>query len=151
MSSFVVNKSEYIKAAGIVAGIAAARSLWIWDYEKHRNMMPEDYHRVFSECYTMNALSVQEQYHDTEPATDSRDYMALFKEYMQKAKAATMRPDRLRENILDLHSFFGCAEYQTEKEPYYFKMLMFFNRINAAMLPLMAPPREVDGWHELTL
>ena len=74
MSSFVISKKEYIKAAGIVAGIAEAqRDFWLFDYEAQRNSTPEDYYNRFAECYTMNALSVQEQYGDDKPEADAEE------------------------------------------------------------------------------
>ena len=77
--------------------------------------------------------------------------MPLFNEYKMKTKKIMNSPDKLRNIILDLDSFFRCAEYQTEKEAYYWKMATLFNRISAALLPLMAPAREVSGWGELEL
>ena len=111
MSSFVVNKSEYIKAAGIVSGLAelyadrygTTHRIWIYDYVTGRNMTAEDYYRNFTECYTMNALSVQEQYNDDEPETDDDDYMELFNEYRTKAKRITNDRAKMQEVILQLH------------------------------------------------
>lgn len=157
MSSFVVNKEEYIKAAGIVAGIAEAKNggsldrFWIYDYERGHNMTAADYYDRFAECYTMNALSVQEQYHDDMPERDDCDYMDTFTSYKDKAKRLIMQPEKLKNIILDLHRFFRCAEYQTEKEAYFWKMTTFFNRITNQLLPLMAPAREECGWGSLEL
>ena len=39
MSSFVIEKREYVKAAGAVAGIASAsHHFWVYDYRMNRNM-----------------------------------------------------------------------------------------------------------------
>lgn len=159
MSSFVVSKEEYIKAAGMVAGIAEAKGnnygvsdrFWIYDYVTGRNMTPEDYYRNFVECYDMNALSVQEQYHDNDRGRDDNEYLDTLNEYRAKAKRKAISPDALQDMILNLHGFFRCAEYQTENKGYYWKMITFFNRINEALLPLMAPARSVDGWGSLEL
>lgn len=143
MSSYVISKEEYIKAAGVVAGIVDklnAGSLdrfWLYDYITRRNMTADDYYRNFAECFEMNALSVQEQYHDDTPERDDNEYFDTFSEYRAKAKRNAGKPDKLREMVLMLHSFFKSAEYQTEKESYYWKMTTFFNRINSALLPFM--------------
>ena len=64
-----------MKAAGLVAGISnAMRDFWLYDVETRRNSTKEDFIRRFSECYTMNALSVQMQYDDPAPETDSNEY-----------------------------------------------------------------------------
>lgn len=146
MSSYVIGKEEYIKAAGVVAGIASIKKIWVYDYMARRNMEPEDYYSRFVECFNMNALSVMEQYGDTAPETDSNDYKRTFKAAMMKGKSAAMAPDHLRDMILNLRDFFASAEYQTEKEAYYFKMQMFFDRVLVALLPYMAPPREAACW-----
>ena len=158
MSSFVVSKEEYIKAAGIMAGLSdmysntfGSHRLWIYDYEKGRNMTAEDYHRAFSDCHTMNALSVQEQYDDETPETDSDDYMDTFNEYRAKIKKIAHDRAKMQNVILSLHSFFRCAEYQTENQSYYWKMTTFFNRINAALLPFMVPARETAGWGRIEI
>lgn len=151
MSSFVIGKEEYIKAAGICAGIASIKKMWVYDYIARRNMEPEDYYNRFSECYTMNALSVQEQYQDAEPETDPADYLQTFKTYQAKGRAAATNPEKLRGLILDLRDFFASAQYQTEKESYYFKMQALFNTILVALMPHMAPPRESTCWGSLDI
>ena len=44
MSSFVIAKEEYIKAAGLIAGIKDVhRDIWLYDYEYGRNMEADDF------------------------------------------------------------------------------------------------------------
>ena len=142
MSSFVIGKEEYIKAAGIVAGIKDIHNdIWMYDYELGRNMTADDYYNKFVECYDMNAISVYEQYkprHDDEIlCTDSRDYKATFKAYRAKGKAYALRPDALKMAIMELRQFFSSAIYQTEKESYMFKMQMFFNSLLVQLMPYL--------------
>ena len=149
MSSFVISKKEYIKAAGIVAGIAEAqRDFWLFDYEAQRNSTPEDYYNRFAECYTMNALSVQEQYGDDKPEADAEEYKREFAEYRAKGRSFVMNPEKYRNALKHLREFFSGAEYQTEKEAYFWKMQMYFNRILVALMKY-AFPGEVESWGTL--
>lgn len=145
MSSFTIAKEDYVKAAGVVAGIAQAKDMWVYSYTVNRNRTPQDYYNDFCECYEMNALSVQEQYHDAEPDTDSNQYLNTFKKYMVIGKQAAFAPNKLNSMIINLMDFFKSAEYQTEKEAYYFKMKMFFNEILVEMLN-KANPHECESW-----
>lgn len=74
MSSFAIEKREYIKAAGLVAGIVKAREVWIFNHRTQRNSEPEDFYDEFVRCFEMNAVSVQEQYHEDVPWSDSNEY-----------------------------------------------------------------------------
>ena len=140
MSSYIIAKQEYMKAAGLVAGIAEGLDLWLYDYETRRNSTKEDYKRRFAECYTMNSISVMEQYHGDEvgaPANDTNEYTADFNKYYETGKQLYYHEQRnycdaaLLHAIQELDKFFHSAIYQTEKDAYRFKMMMFFNQITA--------------------
>ena len=159
MSSYTIDKKEYIKAAGIVAGIAEAsgrgagtRQLWLYDYETRRNSTPEDYYRRFAECFTMNALSVAEQYHDREPYTDSNEYRAEFKKAMQTgARLYMMQGDKLKRAIMELHRFFASAIYQTEKYEYMFKMQFYFHNIESQLMTYLYNAGDLQSWGTLEI
>ena len=140
MSSYVVEKEKYIKAAGLVAGIAKVKDLFIFDYQLDRKMTENDFYNKFCECYEMNKISVVEQYHDPEmagPEPSEKDLQIIFKSYMQIGKSYMMHPVKSKDMIMHLRNFFQCAEYQTEKQSYYFKMKMFFNTILVALMPYL--------------
>lgn len=159
MSSFTIAKSEYIKAAGLVAGLAETlgtrnSKIWIYDYETQRNSTPEDYYRKFDNCYKMNALSVKEQYRGDEvgaPSTDSNDYMNLFKEYQKIGKSVGYTRENLKEIVLELKSFFDSAIYQTEKESYMTNMRYFFQQILCELLPYILPSYEAQSWGDFKI
>lgn len=159
MSSFTIGKREYIKAAGIVAGIAEAsgqgngcRQLWLYDYETRRNSTPEDYYRRFAECYTMNALSVAEQYHDREAETDGNDYKRDFNAALKTGKKLYFEGgEKLKMAIMELHHFFGSAIYQTEKYEYMFKMQFFFFQIESQLMRYLYPVENLSSWGELVI
>lgn len=150
MSSFTIAKKEYIKAAGLVAGIAETkREFWIYDYETHRKSTKEDYKRKFTECYEMNALSVQMQYNDPAPETDSETYDKEFNEYFKLGQQLVYNGGNvLRDAALELNDFFRSAIYQTEYEPYMWKMSMFFDRIISELFEQMNP-HECNSWGSL--
>lgn len=139
MSSYVISKREYIKAAGIVAGIVAVselpgrngRRVWVYDYTMRRNMTAADYRRQFAACYELNARSVAEQYGDEEPEHDEGDYHAEYSAAFRYAYK-TFCSGYGREIIMtDLRGFFQCALYQTENEEYAAAMRYFFDMVNA--------------------
>lgn len=160
MSSFTIGKREYIKAAGIVAGIAEASArgagihqIWIYDYETRRNSTPEDYYRRFAECYTMNALSVAEQYHDREAETDSNEYKREFTAARNTGKMLFMtKGEKLKNAIMELRHFFHSAIYQTEKYEYMFKMQFYFYQIEDQLTEyLYTAPDDLQSWGSLEI
>ena len=158
MSSFVIDKKDYVTAAGIVAGIAKAsaqgngvHALWVYDYQTQRNSTPEDYYRKFSEFYTMNALSVAEQYHDKTPETNSNDYKKEFAAAMQTGKKLYFeRGEKLKNAIMELRAFFSSAVYQTEKYEYMFAMQMYFDHILVQLMPYLWQ-HETESWGDLKI
>lgn len=64
MSSFVINKQEYIKAGGFFAGLAEQLNyyrepvIYWWDSAKGDLLDAEDYYKAFASLYEMNARSV---------------------------------------------------------------------------------------------
>ena len=155
MSSYTIAKQEYMKAAGVISGLASEiRDFWIYDYETRRNSTPEDYKRHFTEMFTMNALSVKEQYHGDEvgaPSTDSNEYNDLFNEYMHLGKQIAYNGGKVLENaIYELMSFFGSALYQTENDAYMFKMQFYFNNLIVALFK-QGLKRETKSWGTLEI
>lgn len=63
MSCFTIAKEDYMKAAGIIAGMAKEAEVWLYNADAHRNMDKTDYKAKFTECYKMNAESVMERFH----------------------------------------------------------------------------------------
>lgn len=154
MSSFTIGKAEYIKAAGVIAGIVEGTSfgrneVYIYDYQKSKKMTADDFYNCFVECFEMNALSVYEQYKERHPEdvldTDTEPYTEEFKEYQKIGRNALLDPEKLCEIIFNLRDFLKSAEYQTEKEAYFFKMKMIFNEILVQLMGLLYP-HECECW-----
>ena len=154
MSSFTIAKKEYIKAAGLVAGIAetinrGSHNFWLYDYESNRNSTAEDYYNHFAKFYEMNAIAVQEQYRDTAPNTDANDYKTEFEEYRQKGQQYAMKSE-FKRPMMELRAFFHSAIYQTEKDAYMWQMQLYFNRILDALIGF-AIPWEAESWGDLAI
>jgi len=132
MSSFIIGKENYIKAAGLVAGLAEGLELWMYNYENRRNSTPADYYDQFVKFYQMNAISVTEQYHGDEvgaPATDPNEYRDQFELYRGYGKRIAWTREGLTQAVADLENFLGSAIYQTEKDAYMFNMEYYFNKL----------------------
>lgn len=156
MSSFTIDKKEYIKAAGLVAGIAETynrgpREFWIFCRETGRNSTPEDYHKQFSDFATMNALSVAEQYGDETADTDAGEYRSDFEEYRKAGQQIAMSGgNKLKHAMMELRSFFRSAEYQTENDSYRWQMEIYFARIIDQILEKLNPG-EWQSWGTLEI
>lgn len=140
MSSFVIDKASYMKAAGVVAAVADVyrnniwREIFIYDYEAGHRMEAEDFRRRFARCFEMNCLSVQEQYHDAEPFTDEGEHMDAYRAGYAIGREAARNVPKLTELIYNLRAFFGSCLYQIENRAYLFYMQAFFNEIIVALL-----------------
>jgi hypothetical protein len=142
MSSFVISKRDYIKAAGYIAGIVKERDrgiheFFVYDYELGRKMNIQDYYNKFVKCYEMNAKSVQEQYGDDEVETDENTYEDVFNEYMKYGSTDYITYECFRINIVNLHKFFRSVLYQTENRTYATKMEDFFAKIESNLFEIL--------------
>lgn len=115
MSSFVISKQEYVKAAGLCAGILTN----VFGGYKADSISKYWYDRTLQEfvkLYNLNEKSVAEQYGDDEPtpvvATEHDE--ALFAEYAAKAVAMSHAKQVLL--VQNLYSFFRSSLYQIEDE-----------------------------------
>ena len=87
MSSFVIDKQEYIKAGGFFAGLAEQLNyyrepvIYWWDSTKGDLLDAEDYYKAFASLYEMNARSVMLQYGDRRAESDEADYRDDFEHY----------------------------------------------------------------------
>ena len=151
MSSFIIDKEEYIKAAGLVAGLSKSLGLWLYSFEHNRNMTAQDLHEKFTECFEMNALSFQEQYHENEVYTDGNDYKPVFDLYYKYGYSIGVSREGLKETIIELMQFFEGSKYQVEKEAYFFKMDMFYNDILSKLLKYMLPGYEPNSWSKIEI
>jgi hypothetical protein len=112
MSSFIINKKEYIKAAGLVCGVASCSK-----YGGSPTFCA-NVKKQFEHIYKLNVYSWCEQY-DEDIAEDTCDYESVFNDYKALGRRIYMdedvnvRPYQLRYSLI---KFFGSITYQIENE-----------------------------------
>lgn len=113
MSSFVIDKKEYMKAAGLVTGSFgegfSSKREYLSSYWYDRAV------RQFYKLYVLNVESCNLQYCDTEtpePLNDSDK--ELYEQYRQKAIEISKNEMERRKLIFNLNHFFRSVSYQIE-------------------------------------
>lgn len=119
MSSFVIGKNEYIKVAGLCAGIASltantSHCMWIWDYERNCLMDERGYREAFTRCYELNYDSVCKQYHEEWGGLDPNDYDDEFNAHYKIGMMAADNHKLLKKLIDEIAFFFRSVNYQIE-------------------------------------
>ena len=112
MSSFIISKKEYIKAAGLVCGVASCSKYG------GNPVFCVNVKKQFERIYKLNVYSWCEQY-DEDVAEDTCDYESVFNEYKELGRRiymgleSKMSLDKLRRSLLN---FFSSITYQIENE-----------------------------------
>lgn len=168
MSSFVIDLDSYVRVAGLVAGISkgtrgTCRELWIYDYDKHRNMIGTDFVDKFVECYKLNVESVCKQYaHNPEygnPDTYLKDidpFLPCEKEYVRYFKYGELISSvndtmALMDAIWEIIHFSRSVSYQIE-DPICNQVVMgFFNEIISKLTQLADLKDDRQTWGHFTL
>lgn len=107
MSSFVIEKREFIKAAGLLYGYERRKrhDSWQWFLDTIKGRM--------TECYINNVKSVAEQYGEKEEF-DNDTYDDTFKQYADFAERSAQTVfNPVRYGLL---KFFSSVNYQVENE-----------------------------------
>ena len=111
MSSFIINKKEYIKAAGLVCGVASCSKYG-------SSTFCANVKKQFEHIYKLNVYSWCEQY-DEDVEKDTCDYESVFNDYKALGRRiymgceSKMSLDMLRHSLI---KFFGSITYQIENE-----------------------------------
>lgn len=112
MSSFVINKIEYVKAAGLMYGVEMNKSL---PFRYFLDNVREN----FTKCYVLNSMSVSEQYKEPYRKDYTPSYDDVFEEYVKKGRSIwsgeskEMTRDELKNALV---KFFHSVLYQIENE-----------------------------------
>lgn len=141
MSSFVISKIEYIKAAGLMFGIETSKRMpFRYFLDSVRN--------CFNDCYDMNDKSVCEQYGEEYHGGDDRTFDNVFEEYKEKGRMIwsgdSDAPMTRKELRLALLNFFQSVLYQIENEEMNTKVSAFFWRCMERMTDKEV--YDVEGW-----
>lgn len=139
MSSFVIDKKEYMKAAGLMYGIENAKQ------HTHRYFL-DNVRAKFVRCYELNVASVNEQY-GVNDAPDELSYDYIFKRYSTLG-------DRIKNGLVEgtsyqwlrrrLMRFFSSVLYQIENEEMSKEVAAFFHECTVKLFDeeLYA----IEGW-----
>ena len=110
MSSFVVNKEDYIKFAGIISGICA---------NTQKSVSTKNIYSDMVRCYERNVASVNEQYNANDES-DKKAYKSTFVSWEQKGgyiyNASIIDKKVATKTINELSEFISSCLYQIENE-----------------------------------
>ena len=155
MSSSVIRKADYIKAAGIVAGIISATGdrVYIYDAQTGERATAETLRDRFAELHELNALSVQRQYHDAAPEIDPEPCTAELSEGIALGRRAVFAGRAtLARVIYELRHFFRSCCYQVEDWSANLRMESYLDRITVSLMGLLDPePDEHQSWGEIDI
>lgn len=153
MSSFVIDKKEYVKVAGFIAGIAAGvshgvREFWLYDHKAGKNTDKELFYKRFVQCYEMNAESVKRQYRDRKAEQDANEYKREFEQFFKKGKTIQCWSKREQEiAIKNVIQFLNSSLYQTEDEKFSFMMRHWYMSIIEQLTDkVLLSGIEVESW-----
>lgn len=119
MSSFIIDKQEYIKVGAFIGAFTEIRyrgDLLIYIYNEKANNLynANDVINEMINIYKLNVDSVNKQYGDrTEYDNEEIDQMAVTK-YMSYAKKILYDAKKLESAIANVHKFFRSVNYQIE-------------------------------------
>lgn len=122
MSSFVIDRKEYIKLAGFVAGLQECKDrgresvLYWWDEENNCLMTRERIIETILSIHTCNVMSVDKKNVKLYNLSTSLnvDENTLFVKYYLLAKNSLYENEKLRNAIDVLNSFIACFNYQVD-------------------------------------
>jgi hypothetical protein len=143
MSSFVIDKIQYMKAAGLMYGIEECKR------DKHHYFL-EVCRERFSLAYALNVTSVAEQYGDT-PVMDMNTYDEEFERHRKLAHGIYERdcmgiqqPLHMRDLCPRLMNFFQSVLYQIENEASHRIVAAWF--YSCVIKLYESDIRRIDGW-----
>lgn len=155
MSSFVIGKSEYMKAAGFLAGLAEEKDCYreqllrMWNSRDNRVMNDQDFIEAFTKIYQYNALSVAKQYKDPEPENDTNDYMKEFKATKKAVKKMVLdwhleRNKDIELTIYKFQSFSSSILYQIEDPELSAKASFFLSKVQMRLFAVLRNFNGID-------
>ena len=141
MSSFVVSKQEFIKAAGLMNGLEGSKR------DSHKYFV-DNVRELFVNAYELNVKSVNEQYND-DSLPDGNDYDGLFKQYQKKGEKLYFskvigEDSHFKEIRKGLMVFFRSVLYQIENEKMHQEVAELF--LECAHKLYQEDYRDIDGW-----
>jgi len=139
MSSFIIDKKEYIKAAGLMYGLESKRKC-------PNTYFLENVRQKFEQLYKLNILSVAEQYGD-DPDTIGEDgcsYDGVFIAY--KTRVEIIDDIELLAVKNGLFQFFESILYQIENPDMNKEASAFLYKCTAKLIDICNEHPEVSWW-----
>ena len=150
MSSYVISKKNYIRAAGYVSGIAKELQVWIYNYKDCRNFTKEDYLVLFKWIYSANARSVQKQYHNDTCENDTNDYPDDFEKYFKKGRSDCIH-HYYTKMLNAIHTFFSSCNYQIEDDILGNQVKTYLDKIFFAVYDKTMGDPDISCWGDFDL
>ena len=162
MSSWVIDRKEYIKCAGFIAGLQKTESrldksiLWLWNYKEMRLYTAEEIKNEFLKVFACNVKSVCDQYNGwremqllKEP--ESKEEKDLFKKYIAKGRELAYDKEKLLQAILKFSIFISCFDYQTEDREENEKGMAWLERCLFRVTGVLEKLEDNREWGEFNL
>ncbi len=143
MSSFVIAKREYVKAAGFLAAVVDCENYYrepalrLWHKREQRLYTAADVWRDMCRLFEINAAAVAKQYGDESREADPSDYEVEFAATFEAGKQLLNKGYRLHNSgmvretqrvIYCVIQFFKSALYQIEDEENHRRALRIMNK-----------------------
>lgn len=144
MSSFVISKIEYIKAAGLMYGLESKRKC-------PHTFFLENVKAKFEQLYRLNVLSVAEQYGD-DPDTIGEDgcsYDSVFSTY--KTRGKNIDEFELPTVKNGLFRFFESILYQIENPDMNKEASAFLYQCTSKLINICNERPEVSWWGKVSI
>ena len=153
MSSFIINKNEYVKVGAFIGAFTEMRNrgdllIYLYNQEKNRLYTADDVINEMVSIYEMNVDSVNEQYGDhTEYDDEEIDRMVVAK-YMGYAKKILHDEKELENAIANIHQFFRSVNYQIENEKLNAQAKEIMQKYECALLGVLIEAKGIptDSW-----
>ena len=162
MSSWIIERKEYIKCAGFIAGLQDAKGkysrskLYLWNYKENHLFTKEEIKKEFLKVFACNVKSVCDQYGDYEEMNllkqpESEAEKILFYKYHLIGSEWAFDKEKLGTAILKFSFFISCFEYQTEDEDEKKKGMAWLERCLSKMVELLRDLEDIGEWGEFNL
>jgi len=159
MSSFVINKIEYVKAAGFIAATVETLNHFrepvvrIWNKRENRVYYAEDVYSDFVRLYRVNVAAVAEQYNDDEirQYNDAAEYREEFERAKGKGRelmtngytiGSAESRKKLQFVVYSTINFFHSIQYQIEDDENTKRALRILNKYYRGLYNVL---RRCDG------
>lgn len=157
MSSFVVSKINYVRAAAFLSAAAEHQNYYgepvlsLWNQQTCRRYTSDDIRADFERLYEINAAAVALQYGDPQPESDPVSYFEEFAEAKGKAahlfnRGYTFERETdcklLKHNTYGLIQFFDSVRYQIEDKDNTRRALRIMNKYYRGLYSILI---KLDG------